>query len=195
MPRPFHEAEKAQIRAALLDAARAALARGGLRRTPIETLVREAGISKGAFYLFFESKEALVIELLVGTERQLRGELRAVVPAQGEPLDPLIRCIFEGVARHPLLSALGDPEERAWLMRALPPGFEEEARLDDARFFTHLFAEVGVTDVPGEVLAGIGAVALSLARDRGLVGEVAYAPLVTLLVESLARRLGADRPG
>lgn len=36
----------------------------GLRKMPIETLTARAGISKGAFYAFFDSKEALYAEIL-----------------------------------------------------------------------------------------------------------------------------------
>ena len=59
MPRPFTTAETEAIHPLLLDAGAASFARAGIRRTTVEDLARAAGISKGAFYRFFESKEAL----------------------------------------------------------------------------------------------------------------------------------------
>lgn len=47
-----------QAREALLDAARAEFAHSGLERARIEDIARRAGLSKGAFYLHFASKEA-----------------------------------------------------------------------------------------------------------------------------------------
>ncbi len=42
----------------------------GVRKTSIDELVREAGISKGSFYRFFPGKEALALEVLARWERE-----------------------------------------------------------------------------------------------------------------------------
>src|SRR3989442_12651239 len=49
---------------ALVAAARAEFARRGLRGARIEDITAACGLSKGAFYLHFESKEALFGELV-----------------------------------------------------------------------------------------------------------------------------------
>ncbi len=49
----------------MLAEARALIPVLGLRKLPIERLTARAGISKGAFYGFFDSKEALYAEILV----------------------------------------------------------------------------------------------------------------------------------
>jgi len=51
-------------REALLEAARAEFARAGLERARIEDIARRAAVSKGAFYIHFESKEAAFREIL-----------------------------------------------------------------------------------------------------------------------------------
>ncbi len=48
----------------LLDAARAEFGRMGLERAKVEDMVRRAGISKGAFYLHFQTKEDAFREIL-----------------------------------------------------------------------------------------------------------------------------------
>ncbi len=56
-------------REALLAAARAEFARRGLERARVEDITRRAGLSKGAFYLHFRSKEEafrLLVERLLG---------------------------------------------------------------------------------------------------------------------------------
>lgn len=50
----------------LVDAARAAFAEHGVDAARVEDVARAAGLSKGAFYLHFESKEALFEELVSG---------------------------------------------------------------------------------------------------------------------------------
>src|SRR6266536_3366301 len=64
MPRAFSDADRDRIRKRLRQAGRESFATLGLRRTAVDDLVKAAGISKGAFYLFYESKEELLQEIL-----------------------------------------------------------------------------------------------------------------------------------
>src|SRR5215470_2305575 len=75
MPKGFTDREKALIRAGLLEKGRELFATYGLRKTNVEDLTRAVGISKGAFYLFFESKEALFFELLEHFEADFQAVL------------------------------------------------------------------------------------------------------------------------
>jgi AcrR family transcriptional regulator len=63
-------------REALLDAARAEFTRAGVARARVEDIARRAGLSKGAFYLHFETKEdafdALLQRLFGALEDQAR---------------------------------------------------------------------------------------------------------------------------
>src|SRR5262245_50184076 len=51
-------------RASLVDVALKVWAERGFDGTSVATIAREAGIAKGTFYLYFESKDALLIEAL-----------------------------------------------------------------------------------------------------------------------------------
>lgn len=48
----------------LLDAARAEFGRAGPAAARVEDIARRAGVSKGAFYLHFESKQAALVEIV-----------------------------------------------------------------------------------------------------------------------------------
>ena len=65
MPRAFTDEERERIHEKLLNAGRSCFARYGLKKTTIDDLVKLAGIAKSSFYLFFESKEALYMEILL----------------------------------------------------------------------------------------------------------------------------------
>jgi len=58
-------------RASLIAAARAEFVKKGLRGARIEDITAACGLSKGAFYLHFESKEALFGELMAGFKARL----------------------------------------------------------------------------------------------------------------------------
>lgn len=72
MGRSFTKREKEKIRQSLQDACKQSWTRYGYKKTSIDELCRQTGISKGAFYLFYESKEALFCEVLCQVQQQTR---------------------------------------------------------------------------------------------------------------------------
>jgi AcrR family transcriptional regulator len=56
--------DRGETRQRLLESALAVFARNGYERATVDEIVREAGFSKGAFYVHFESKEDLFWEML-----------------------------------------------------------------------------------------------------------------------------------
>ena len=57
MPKAFTDQEKEVLREQLREKGRALFEAHGLRKTSVDEIVRAVGISKGAFYLFYKSKE------------------------------------------------------------------------------------------------------------------------------------------
>ena len=64
IPAPARRRRREETRRLLLDAALSVFARNGFERATVDEIVREAGFSKGAFYVHFESKEDLFWEML-----------------------------------------------------------------------------------------------------------------------------------
>ena len=71
MARSFTEREKENIKKSLQEACKQSWTQYGYKKTSVDDLCRQAGISKGAFYLFFESKEALFCEVLCSVQEQI----------------------------------------------------------------------------------------------------------------------------
>ena len=82
MVRAFSEKEKGYIKSRLKDAARECLGRFGVRKTTIDQLVEMAGISKGAFYKFYPSKEVLFFSVLEDYQNSIIEEAIERVGAQ-----------------------------------------------------------------------------------------------------------------
>ncbi|MEM1329563.1 MAG: TetR/AcrR family transcriptional regulator [Planctomycetota bacterium] len=79
--------QKLQRRDAILDAARALLDRDGLEGTGINAIAREAGLSKPAIYTYFDSREAILLDLLSDEYADWIGELAERVPNEAAPQD------------------------------------------------------------------------------------------------------------
>ena len=71
MARSFSEREKENIKKNLHEACKQSWTQYGYKKTSVDDLCRQTGISKGAFYLFFESKEALFCEVLCSVQEQI----------------------------------------------------------------------------------------------------------------------------
>jgi AcrR family transcriptional regulator len=78
MPRPSDP----HARSRLLDAARTVFSERGLDRAKVEDITTRAQLSKGAFYLHFQSKEEAFRELLAGLVTDLERMLNASSDAQ-----------------------------------------------------------------------------------------------------------------
>lgn len=61
MARSFTEREKENIKRSLQETCKRSWTQSGYKKTSVDDLCRQAGISKGAFYLFYESKEVLFL--------------------------------------------------------------------------------------------------------------------------------------
>lgn len=83
MPKAFTEHEKELIGTRLLEQGYNLFSTYGLKKTSIGELADAAGISKGAFYNFYESKEALFLDVVELAEQRFRQEVLAVVDLPG----------------------------------------------------------------------------------------------------------------
>ena len=180
-PRAFTADETDRIRDRLHEAARQSFAVHGLKRTTVDDLARAAGISKGAFYRFHESKEALLVTLLDEIEADLQDRVEAAVradPANG--LGVLVDAALDAIRANPLLPVLMTPEGLQAL-QSRPAVEQEEMRDRDVRLVARVVAALragGVSDLPSErVLLGLlrSLVFVGLHRDEvgpDLVEEV-----------------------
>lgn len=71
MPKGFSEEEKITITHKLLAECKKNWQIYGYKKTSIDVLCQNAGISKGAFYIFFDSKESLFYQVITQTQAQL----------------------------------------------------------------------------------------------------------------------------
>lgn len=84
-------------RKAILETAAAAFARGGLSGTSLNDLVRESGLTKGAFYFHFSSKEELALAAFRLKQEQLLEGMAAAVRPDQPALDRLVAMLNERV--------------------------------------------------------------------------------------------------
>lgn len=198
MPAGFKDREREAIRERLRDAAREALARGGLSGASVADLAKAADIAKGSFYAFYPSKEHLFMEALESIEDGYRSRFAAAAEGTGAPVERLeraFRAAFELAESEPALRRL-DMRTAERLTRALPPERIAEHAARDACSLEKIAArwrEQGVLadGLGAKDIAGAGyAVFLTAMGLSGFPREMADATR-DVVARGLARALAA----
>lgn len=104
---------RAKTRLRILDAATDHFARFGYRRASIGEIARDAGVGKGTLYLYFDSKQTLLVAAVSREKLALVPVVEAVYALpESEQLEAFIKATLLFVLESPLSSALlrGDRE-------------------------------------------------------------------------------------
>ena len=156
MPRAFTAVEKETIREKLMEVGRACFLRYGLKKTTIEDLTRPAGIAKASFYLFFDSKEQLFVEIFMEEmpammERLLDASFRATDDAR-EALIRLMQAIVREIETNEMSRMmLDEPTE----LEKLAAGLDYPAILEQsATMFAPLLEAFAKAQARGEIVPG-----------------------------------------
>ena len=105
----FSEAERERIRAELLEAGRELFERFGFERTRIKDITEAVEIGTSTFYRFYDSKEALYLEVLVAEREALEASIAEAVDAADTPREEvrvLLKTTLQEVRSNPLISSL-----------------------------------------------------------------------------------------
>ena len=156
MPRAFTEVEKEKIRERLFAAGRSCFTRYGLKKTTIDDLVRPAGIAKSSYYLFFDSKEALYVELTMAEMPAMMERLIdlsfAATDDTREALVRLLKAVVYEIETNEFVRVLlDDPSEVARLAEMLD--FEDILQRS-AGMFLPLMQEITKAQERGEIIPG-----------------------------------------
>jgi len=191
-PRAFTEQEKEAIQEKLLDAAEAFLSTTGIRKTTVEDLAKAAGISKGAFYSFYESKEVLFWEALMREHAHMHELINEHIGDTEITRDVFVEMVggmYRGFIKKPWILDLieGDYEV---LMRSIPPEqLQRNMEIDNATMGVFEQAIADNTSVnPELVSAALRLLFLSVLHRQEIGREWADGAFM-LMLESLADRI------
>jgi AcrR family transcriptional regulator len=100
---------EAQRRKQILDAARAVFGEKGYESATISDIVRKAGVAQGTFYLYFDSKKSVVVELARQPMAEMATRLQGILSGNEsfpEILRKFVQLGFEVGKDNPDLCAL-----------------------------------------------------------------------------------------
>jgi TetR/AcrR family transcriptional regulator, fatty acid metabolism regulator protein len=77
----------------ILDAAERVFAEHGFFAARVSEIAKEAGVADGTIYLYFKSKDELLISLFESRMDRFNARLAAAIPQDGRPTDKLLAAI------------------------------------------------------------------------------------------------------
>jgi AcrR family transcriptional regulator len=194
MPKAFSEHEKETIRAQLREKGKKLFEKQGLRKTSVDELTEAVGISKGAFYLFYESKEELFLEILEELETDFRARIFdfsiGAKPNARQLLAKLFKDALLTWDEYPLLKNFGRTEYE-YLARKVPAErIQSHAHRDDE--FVHEFVKrikqegLAVNASP-RVISNLMKSLFFVSLHREDLGTEAYMESTEILADLVAR--------
>ncbi len=151
MPKAFSEREKKLIGERLLGHGYQMFSAYGLAKTNVDEIARAAGISKGAFYIFYASKEALLMDVIEQAEKDARQQLLAAIdlpgPSARARLFAVMKKAFTLFTTIPILKFLTGSDYEL-LFRRLPAEKLQQHLANDLAFFDELIARLKGAGIP-----------------------------------------------
>lgn len=196
MAKAFSQRETDMIRKDLKASARRCAVSPGMRKITVEELAKAAGISKGAFYKFYPSKELLFFELLEELHREIYEACADIlVRNQGKPAyqraAEAVSAACERMERSGMMNFM--EQDVPFLLRRIPAEVLEEHYHGDEIHIKALLEAAGLQPEGGMELAASVVRGLFLTvSHRDNIGPM-YPQVLETLVYGACRRLFPER--
>lgn len=193
----FSTTEKDQLHQLLIQAGKQLFTAQGLKKTSLEQLTQAAGIAKSTFYSFFDSKEALYLELLelesIGMEERVWAAVRQASDTYFAIIAYLKQMGHE-LTSNPLTKRLIEhPEEMEIVRRKVTPEFigrKLQRNVEPLRRYVSELQQSGqMMAMEPEVIIGVMRAAMLIEVHRHDFDEVSYPRIKDVLYQAVAKSL------
>lgn len=193
MPKAFSEHEKDTIRTQMREKGKKLFEKHGLKKTSVDELTEAVGISKGAFYLFYESKEELFLEILEQIEDEIQTAILefAIKPTSDakKNVSDMLKGFLLTWDDYPLLKNL-DKADMDYLARKVPAERLQKHVQSDKDFVNGFIKKIkreGISiKVSPKTIDGLIKSLFFVGIHREDIGESTYKDSMNVLVDLVA---------
>lgn len=196
MAKAFTQEQKEKIKEKLLSEGRQLFEKYGLTKTTVDEIVERVGISKGAFYLFYPSKESLFFEIIEKIEREFKSKLYEELENTIEnPYEILKLMLYKGlefIESTPLLKHIS-AKEMKYLYRTIPEDtIKNHMNIDINQFIDFISKQMELGHFEQQdlnSLKGYFKLFELLIVNKDEFSELEYKKTIEILVDSLLNYL------
>ncbi|EPY2278071.1 TetR/AcrR family transcriptional regulator [Clostridium sporogenes] len=189
----FTDNERNIIKTKLKACASICMSKYGIKKTTVDELVKEVGISKGAFYKFYDSKELLFFEVFEDYHSEIYGAALNILIthtdlSERERIEEALLKACKLMKESSIMYIVEN--ELQYLLRKIPPEVLEDHFHSDDVHIQELIRESGITinKSPEFVCAVVKAIMLTLSHQKN-IGEEYYDDVLKLLVKGACQQL------
>ncbi len=197
MPKGFTEDERLQIHEDLIDKGMALFSELGFKKTSVSRLTQAVGIAKGSFYLFYETKEELFMDILEKVEAGIHDEILHEITTSSQSAPALLKNIFKiqlkGIVENPIIRMTLEENLLPQIWSKLPKQRQQENIEKDTLFLKRFLearpeAQVMFRYSP-EMLAGIFRSMVFVVLYKAEVGASVYEEVLEFIVDASVDKL------
>lgn len=193
MPKAFSDHEKETIRAQMHEKGKRFFEKQGLKKTSVDELAEAVDISKGAFYLFYESKEELFLEIMEQLETEIQTSILHFTIAPNQDARKNVREMLKSFLltwdAYPLLKNFGKSDFE-YLARKIPhQRIQQHAQRDNdftRDFLTKIEREGIAVKVSPSVVSNLIKSLFFVSLHREDLGASAYEESINVLADLVA---------
>lgn len=201
MPAPFSPDKRERICRKLIEVAETELPVVGLKGMSIDRLAASVGISKGAFYSFFPSKEALCLAVIAhqapGVQARVMSHLETGAhPTPRAAFTAFLTALFEEYDRNPVLRRLISHPDEVMATRASATADDRQRKQDLGLAPLRVFFEASPgTTVPAKSAVNAVVLLMHVVLHKDVVEDAAWPPARAVLIDGLASGLFSSNHG
>lgn len=198
MPKAFTKSEKKRLKNKLFDTGEELFSQYGLKKTTIKDLTQAVGISQGAFYSFFDSKEELYFAILEKEEEAIQNKVLKSQLLEGQisasNFKKLLLNALQTVEKSSLLKSLyQNKEDYQQLLRKLPAE-KIEAHIEHDKdklkpLISKLKEENKIIDKNSAVITAVIRSLFLLTLHKEEIGKDIYPETIDLIIELVSQGL------
>ena len=127
MPRSFTDIEKENIRQNLIKECKKSWSVHGYKKTRVAELCFKVGISTGAFYLFYDSKEALFCDVMDNFQKSTRLMFKEMLssPPTKDEICQVLKKLYLEYAENDIITKRHNPDYQS-LLNKLPKEWRQK---------------------------------------------------------------------
>lgn len=120
MPKVFNDEDRAIIKEKLMNYGLEALKHKGYKAASIEAIAGQAGIAKGTFYSFFQSKEHFFFEMMLSIRDKNRKDIYTYVASGKCDKESMAVFLLERYMKHQNIYHYFTPDIQKTIFRKMP---------------------------------------------------------------------------
>ncbi len=189
----FTEHEKSIIREQLKACAKEYMTTYGVKKTTVDQLAKAVGISKGAFYKFYDSKELLFFEVLEDFHTEFFGTAAKILHERIDlsEKERLEEAIWQTCIVMQKMTFIGSIEnELPYLLRKIPADVLKEHYHSDDMYIKQIISQSGIkTSVSPEFICTAIHAILVILIHKDDVGHQHFDEVLRMFIRSLCEKI------